>query len=96
MTESNIIKEGIFLYADGVICDIRIIKSNALYGFFEGDWIDPPKIYPDQAEVYYYIEFGSALVRGEYSSQSWALTSLEGAIAEAEKATSGSVRWRTY
>ncbi len=86
---SEIVKEGVFLYDGSVPCDIRIFKHNMRYG--TGDPYDDPEYRDDVEGEFYYIEFGSTVERGKFVSGSLALPSLEAAIEEAETATKGRV-----
>ena len=90
---SEIVKEGIFLYDGTVLCDIRIFKHGKRYG--TGDPFDEPEFRDDADGEFYYIEFGSTVERGKFVSGSWALPSLEAAIEEAERATNGTVTWQS-
>ena len=90
--DSEIVKEGGFLYDGTVPGDIRIFKHGKRYG--TGDPFDEPEFRDEAEGGFYYIEFGSTAERGKYISGSRALPSLEAAIEEAEKATNGAVTWR--
>ena len=89
---SEIVKEGVFLYDGTVPCDIRIFKHGKRYG--TGDPFDEPEFRDDAEGEFYYIEFGSTVERGKFVSGSWAVPSLEAAIDEAERATNGTVTWQ--
>ena len=89
---SEIVKEGVFLYDGTVPCDIRIFKHEKRYG--TGDSFDEPEVRDDAGGEFYYIEFGSTVERGKFVSGSWALSSLEAAVEEAERATNGTVAWQ--
>lgn len=88
---SEIVKEGVFLYEGSVPCDIRIFKHNMRYG--TGDPHDDPEDRDDIEGEFYYIEFGSTFERGKFTSNSLALPSLEAAIEEANKVTKSKVEW---
>lgn len=89
--DGQVLKQGTWLYAGEVVCDIRIVKHDWRYG--TGDYEDPPEVREDQQGEFYYLEFGSAVKRGEYPSRGGCHYSLSEAVREADAATHGTVRW---
>jgi hypothetical protein len=79
-----VIKQGTFRYADTVVCDIRIIKTDVRYG--TGDYEDPPEIADDVEGEFYDVEFGSTTQRGSYPSTIRGFLSLDEAVHAAEQA----------
>ena len=80
----TIVKQGTFLYADTVVCEIRIIKTNIRPG--SGDYEDPPEIADDSAGEFYDVEFGSTTERGVYQSSIRGFETLNEALRAAESA----------
>ena len=90
--DSEIIKEGVFLYDNSVACDIRLFKHKMRYG--TGDDNDEPEWRNDVEGEFYYVEYGSTNERGrKYVSISQAFPTLELAIEEAEKSVHGKIQW---
>jgi hypothetical protein len=89
----TVVKQGTFLYADTVVCDIRIVKTNIRHG--SGDYEDPPEIADDSAGEFYDVEFGSTTQRGVYLSSIRGLISLDQALRAAEQAPGigATLRW---
>jgi len=87
--DGEVVKQGTWLYADEVICDIRILKRGWRYG--TGDYEDPPAVREERKGEFYYIEFGSTVKRGEYASGG-CHESLAEALNAAESATHGTVK----
>jgi hypothetical protein len=86
-----IIQSGIFLYADEVVCDIRIVKHDMRPG--TGDPFDEPWYRDDQKGEFYEIQYGSPSQRGKYLAGGGYFDSLDAALISAEEATHGTVRW---
>lgn len=74
----EIVKQGTFLYADTVTCDIRIVKSPIRFG--SGDHEAPPEIAEDRQEECYYIQFGSTTERDIYNAGSIAFSTVAEAL----------------
>lgn len=74
----TIVKEGSFLYAGEVECDIRIVHSPIRYG--TGDDEDPPEIANDMKADAYYVWYGSTTERGQFKSGSRSYASLADAM----------------
>ena len=89
--DGEVVKQGTCLYADEVICDIRILKHGWCYG--SGDYEDPPAVREDRQGEFFYIQFGSIVKRGEYPSSRGCHESLAEALNAAESATHGTVKW---
>ena len=80
--DGPVLKQGIWLYAGVVMCDIRIVKHNWRYG--TGDYEDPPEMREDLQGEFYNLEFGSPVKRGGYPSRGGCHLSLAEAVSEAE------------
>jgi hypothetical protein len=89
--DGQVVKQGTWLYAGEVVCDVRIVKHDWRYG--TGDYEDPPDVREDLQGEFYDLEFGSPVKRGEYLSGGGSHLSLAEAVSEAEAATHGTVRW---
>jgi hypothetical protein len=89
---SRVVKQGIFLYDGSVPCNIRIFESSILYGYFDGEWVDPAVEGEDNTK-YYYVEFGSPTDKAAVASQSFAHKSIEEAIHAAEDSAGSTLTW---
>jgi hypothetical protein len=87
----HIIKQGTWLYAGQVVCDIRIVKHHWRYG--SGDYEDNPEDREDRQGEFYYIQYGSTIERGIYPGHGVCCDSLEEAIKQANSQTQDTVRW---
>lgn len=88
-----IVLEGVYLYADQVECDVRIVKSPIRHG--TGDCADPPDIQNDTEHETFYVQYGSTTERGVFNAGGGMFSSLEQAILAVESALGigGTVRW---
>lgn len=93
MNDWIIIKQGTWLYAGEVVCDIRILKHGWFYG--SGDYEDEEGVREDRPGEYYYIEYSAAGERGVYRGPHGGYASLEEALWEAAVSTHQTVRWET-
>ena len=89
--DGQVLREGTWLYADEVVCDIRIVKHDWRYG--TADYEDPPDVREDVQGEFFYLQFGSPVKRGEYPSRGSCHLSQEEAEREASEATHGTVKW---
>jgi hypothetical protein len=87
----QIIKQGIWLYDDVVVCDIRIVKYAWRFG--TGDCEDDEDDQNDQQGEFYYIQYGSTIERGNFSEPGFCCNSLKEAMANADAQTRGTVKW---
>jgi hypothetical protein len=86
----RIVKRGTCLYAESVICDLCIQKTDIRYG--SADYEDPPEIREDIPGDWFYIWYTSAGARGQFNNGGGCFPSLEEAINYAESHFSG-VHW---
>ena len=91
--EYEIVKQGTWLYAGEVVCDLRVVKSAYRYG--SGDYEDEPAVREDEPGEFYYVQYGSTARRGSYPAASRCCASIEEALDEARTATHGTVVWDT-
>ncbi len=70
-------KTGTWLYADNVLCEVRIVRRHTLYG--SGDYEDPPEIAEDRAVECFYLLFRTPTGQPEWVGGGAALS-----LAEAE------------
>ena len=87
------VKTGTFLYAGTIECDVRIVRSQVRYG--TGDQSDSPKIAEDVDAETYYVQYGSTVQRGVFTSGSVACETLQDAMlaAESQLGPKANVRW---
>lgn len=90
----SIVKQGTFLYAGAVQCDIRIVLSPVFFG--SGDYEDEDEVREDRNEPTFYVEYGSTTERGIFNSRGGGFLSLDSAVAAAEASLggNGSVTWQ--
>jgi hypothetical protein len=95
LMDEQVVKEGIFLYAGEVECDIKIVRSPIRYG--SGDYEDPPEIQYDIACETFYIWFGSTTERGVFNSVGGGYPSLKAAMTAAEDSLGigPTLRWKS-
>ena len=90
---ASVVKQGTFLYAGAIVCDIRILKTDLRPG--TGDQEDPPAWRDDQEGEFFTIQYGSTTARGEFSAGGGWFASLEEAMDQARAAvgTNGGLNW---
>jgi hypothetical protein len=86
----TIVKSGTYLYAESVVCDLRIVRRPVRYG--TGDHEDPPELANDQEQETYYLEYGGTDARGVFIGGGGAFDTLEEAMRHAEH-TAQHVTW---
>jgi hypothetical protein len=89
----EVVKQGTWLYANEIVCDLRILRHCWNYG--SGDYEDEKDIREDQAGEFYYIEYGSPTNPTEYKSRAGSYESLEEAMSAATLAAHGTISWLT-
>lgn len=87
----QVIKQGTWLYANEVICSLRITKRDFLPG--TGDWQDEPQVADDQIGEVYFIEYAPPNEPDCFKSRSIGYHSLEEAIDATRAATHQTVHW---
>ncbi|MDQ1834851.1 hypothetical protein [Massilia scottii] len=78
----EVVKNGTFLYDGTVSCDVRIIRSQKRPG--SGDWEDPPEVADDKHGDYFYVQYGSTTVRGQFNAAGGGGATLQEAISAAQ------------
>ena len=80
---ASVVKQGTFLYAGAVVCDIRILKTDRRPGT------------GDQEGEFFTIQYGSTTARGEFVAGGGWFASLEQAmdLARAAVGTNGGLNW---
>ena len=91
----HVVKQGVFLYAGSITCDIRIVLSPMRLG--SGDPDDLPDVCSDIEAPTFYVQFGSTTERGVYTAGSQGHSTIDEALlAVANTPGVGStVRWET-
>jgi hypothetical protein len=91
--EEQIVKEGSFVYAESVQCEIRIVRTNVRFG--SGDADDPPEVSEDRVTESYYVQYGSTTQRGVFTAGSGPFDSLPEALAGAARQLGAqrTIRW---
>jgi hypothetical protein len=89
-----IVKEGTYLWAGTIECDICIVYSPIRYG--SGDREDPRNVSDDVEYDTYYIWYGSTTERGAFNVAGGANQTMEDAMAMAEAAPGigSTVQWK--
>ena len=90
-SDAEVIKQGTWIYAGEVVCDIRIVKHDWCYG--SGDYEDDPEVRDDRQGEFYYVQYGSTTRRGEFTGLGQCCSSMEEALNEAGAKTNGTVKW---
>ncbi|HWP43098.1 MAG TPA: hypothetical protein VNO14_07690, partial [Blastocatellia bacterium] len=90
-TTSAVVRQGVWLYAGEIVCDIRILNYKEDYEIAEQACLAPAH---RELDVYYVVEYGSALKRGEYPARSESFESLEEALRNAAEVTGNTVEWK--
>jgi hypothetical protein len=93
-TTEQVVMQGSFRYAEGVECEIRIVRTNTRFG--SGDYQDPPEISEDKEIDSYYVQYGSTTERGVFNAGSEAFSTLEEAAAGAvqQLGAQRAIRWQ--
>jgi len=87
----EVVKQGTWLYANEIVCDLRILKHGWNYG--SGDYEDEEDIREDHEGEFYYVEYSSPANPTEYRSRAGGYNSLEEAMKAATSATHGAISW---
>ena len=87
-----VLKSGTWLYADEVICDVRIIVQDWDYYFEEGFDLHPPDL-NENAQAYY-VQFGSPVERNAFGQRSRTCLSLEEAVKLAQEMSPSPIAWQ--
>jgi hypothetical protein len=88
-----VVKQGAWLYADEIVCGLRILRHGLNYG--SGDYEDEENIREDREGEFYYVEYGSPTNPTEYKTRVGGYESLEEAMTAATLATHGAISWLT-
>ncbi|MEX0610561.1 MAG: hypothetical protein WD229_00460 [Pirellulales bacterium] len=90
--EIPVVKIGTWRY-DGITpCEIRIVRSNVLYG--TGDYEDPPEVADDHEVECFYILYDAPGEPGRFPAGGGGFRRLEQAVAHVERTLPGPVAWR--
>jgi hypothetical protein len=89
----EVVKQGTWLYADEIVCGLRILRHGWYYG--SGDYEDEESIREDREGEFYYIEYASPTNPTEYKAGGGGYESLKEATAAAILATHGTISWLT-
>jgi hypothetical protein len=89
----EVVKQGTWLYADEIVCGLRILRHGWNYG--SGDYEDEENIREDREGEFYYVEYGSPTNPTEYKTRIGGYKSLEEAVTATILATHGSISWLT-
>jgi hypothetical protein len=89
----EVVKQGTWLYANEIVCDLRILKHGWNYG--SGDYEDEEDVREDQEGEFFYIEYDSPTNSTDYKTRVGGYESLEEAMTAALLATHGTVSWLT-
>ena len=94
LPDAVVIREGTFLYAECVVCDIRVLQSPMWYG--TGDYEDPPEVADDRECICYYIQYGSTTERGRHNSGTGPFLTAEEALHHVSKTltVAAQLEWR--
>jgi hypothetical protein len=90
----EVVKLGTWLYADEIVCELRILRHGRYYG--SGDHEDEENIREDREGEFYYIEYGSPTNPTEFKTRVGGYESLEEAMTAATLATHRAISWLTY
>jgi hypothetical protein len=93
--KQRVVKEGTYIYASSVECELRVVFSPVRFG--SGDAEDDSQEREDVAVDTYYVQWGSTTEHGMFVAGGGGFASLEEAVAAAESAlgVGHSVRWRS-
>jgi len=87
-TREVVVKAGTYLYADTIVCDVRIVYSPIRYGSGE-EYVDQPEDVVDQERDTYYLQYGGTERRGAFIAGGGSFDSLEDAMRQAEATVRG-------
>jgi hypothetical protein len=89
----EVVKQGTWLYAGEIVCELRILRHGWNYG--SGDYEDEEDVREDKEGEFYYIEYASPTNSTEYKTRAGGYESLEEAMTAATLATHGTISWLT-
>ena len=78
-----VVRQGTFLYAGQVVCDIRVRQSPIWYG--TGDYEDPPELADDRECECSYLQYSSSTERGVYKNSIGPFITVDDALRHASE-----------
>jgi hypothetical protein len=88
---AEVIMKGSWIYAERLICNVKIIKWHVLYG--SGDYEDPPEMRDDYEVECFYVIFESMVEQGNYNSVRGGFLTISDAITDTETITNQKISW---